>query len=150
MQVELSGCNFSFSARSDLPNRSESIQTILDQPNTIPETISELWNSQNGDSRDRDFCPFCAWKPRKRYWMDHLPGEHTSQKKSRLFGTQPPPKKFCGVGTRVHAPQLMRQTATQNLRDFTTQLDPSVRSPVRRKRLRRDNFDSVGNILNAR
>ena len=33
----------------------------------------------------------------------------------------------------------MRQTATQMLQNFTTQLDPSVRSPVRRKRLRRDN-----------
>ena len=55
------------------------IQTISDQCNTIPETISELWDSQNGDSRDRDFCPFCASTHRKRYWMDHLPGEHTSQ-----------------------------------------------------------------------
>ena len=71
--------------------------------------------------------------------MDGPPpgGAHLSKMFSRPFDTQPPPI-FCGAGTRVHPPQLMRQTATQNLQDFTTQLDPSVRSPVRRKRLRRD------------
>ena len=97
MQVELSGCNFSFSARSDLPNRSETVETILDEPSTILGTISEPWDSQNGDFRDRDFGPFCACRDWKRCWMDHLPGEHTSQK--FFLGSlvpRPPPKKFVG------------------------------------------------------
>ena len=47
-------------------------------------------------------------------------GAHLPKFFSRLFGTQPTPKNFCGVGTRVHAPQLLRQTTIQMLEAFIT------------------------------
>ena len=49
---------------------------MREQPSTFPDTISELQEPQNSDSRDRDFWHFACRPQQSRPCATHFPGEH--------------------------------------------------------------------------
>ena len=48
-------CKLTIPRSKLIPIPSETIQTDLEHPSTFPDTISELHERKNSDSRDRDF-----------------------------------------------------------------------------------------------